>query len=376
MSSEFRLVAPVEEQANPDKVKGLLSTLRFASFVRPVNDEPNRKSLGLDEPRWVIHLDQGSIHYRLRLGGKAPAPAGASYLEVTGENAPGKGVFVVRQGLVDQLSVTLEDFRSHELAAIGKDSLSQLRFVHGRTQWALQNDQGRWRFAGMLGDHLADRDGVDRFFLQLARIKFEKFLPLAQAQAAQTQAAQGTAVAELTLTPKDPAAKPIRLQLGAACPGQEEWVVAVRAAPDSVSGCVSGSLSEDLQAAAALSVEQHLFALHADEVEAMTLKRGEASLALLRSATGYRMTSPAQGDADRVLVDERLQSWLDLAGEVLPAEAAHKFEASTSLIFQGVSDIPERYREQSVEFGPLETGKPVIARRQVDGALVQLPRLI
>ncbi|HTM45008.1 MAG TPA: DUF4340 domain-containing protein [Polyangiaceae bacterium] len=366
----FRLIAPIEEQANPEKIKALLSTLQYASFVRPVADaQIDRKSLGLEDPRWVIHVDQGPIHYRLRLGGNAPAPFGASYLEVTGENAPGKGIFVVRQGLVEPLSVTVEDFRSHELAAIGKDSLTQIQFSQGQNRWTLRNDAGRYRFAGMQGNQLAARDAVDHFFLQLARIKFENFL-----SDADLKGKLDPPEISMILTPKDGATKPITLQLGAACPGHEEWRIAARESSERVTGCVSRALVDDLNLDAASLVEHHIFALHPDEVETLTLKRGDASLTLERSANGYRMTSPAQGDVERPVADDRVRAWLDLSGEQAPADSTN-FEATASITLHGVSDIADRYREQRVEFGPLEEGKPVLVRREVDGAVLLLPPL-
>jgi hypothetical protein len=128
-ASEFHLVKPVSERAKREAVDELLRTLRYASYLRQVDEESlDRTALGLESPRWVLHLWQGDTHYRLRLGQQAPQPSHSHYLEVTGENVSAKGVFVVREGLVQELTLDLADFRSHTLAPIGKGALSELRF--------------------------------------------------------------------------------------------------------------------------------------------------------------------------------------------------------------------------------------------------------
>jgi hypothetical protein len=375
-SKDFRIVAPIEEQAKAEKVSSLLGSLRFASFLRRLDDGQNSATeLGLEPPRWILHVDHGDIRYRIRLGGKATSPPGSSYLEVTGENAPAKGVFVVRDGLVSELTLNLGDFRSNELAAIGQSSLQQVDWQYAAQRWTLENDGGRWRFAAEQGKALAGREQVERFFTQLTRLKLETFLDMAAARNA-----LGQDVMHLSLLPKHEGAVRIEIEIGGPCPEHPQWLVAVRSEKTSVAGCVVKEIAEELKITPAMLAEQHLFSLRHDEVESFEISRGEAKLAATRSEKGFRMTAPTSADVDGDLGEQWLKEWLELTGETpasgsVAAGTLVLSEPRASVLLRAVSDVPQAYGEQRVDLGTL-AGKPgVFAVRSADGAVLHLPQL-
>src|SRR5262245_50560343 len=85
----WALKEPLVEDAEPFGVQKLLGTLEFASYVRQIKpEEVNRTAFGLDDPELVVHIDMGSIHYRIRVGREASSPAGSHYVEIAGEDTP------------------------------------------------------------------------------------------------------------------------------------------------------------------------------------------------------------------------------------------------------------------------------------------------
>jgi hypothetical protein len=369
-TDEFRLIAPVEERAKVEKVSSLLGSLRFASFLRRVED-PKSDALGLRQPRWVLHVDHGDIHYRLRLGGASVSPPSSSYLEVTGENVPDKGVFVVRDGLVNELSVKLDDFRSHELAAIGQASLARVDFRGAVGEWALKSDSGRWRVAGPPAAPLADRNQVERFFTQLARLKLETFLDIKTARGL-----VGERPLRISLVPLKASHTPVEIEIGGSCPDQPQWLVAVRSEGTHSAGCVSKEIVEDLSVAPEALRERHLFSLRADEVESFELMHGDGKLALTRSESGFRMTAPSEGDVEAEAAEQLLNDWLAITGEIQPdASAATVGHPRTHIVLRAVSDVAEKYREQRFELGPLVGKAGMIGLRSSDGVVLQLPHV-
>lgn len=365
---EFKLVSPVEEQAKAEKISALLGSLRFASFLRKVED-PQGAALGLDHPRWVLHVDQGDVHYRLRLGASAASPPGSSYLEVTGENVTAKGVFVVRDGLVSELTLKLDDFRSHELAAIGQNSLVSVRVQDASGQWELKNDGGRWRFTGSRAV-LADRNQVERFFTQLSRLKLETFLAPTTARSA-----LGPQIQHISLVPKQAGAAPVEIEIGAPCPAHPEWLTAIRSEGAVSAGCISKEIAEDLKISSEALLERHLFSLRHDEVESFELIRGDGKLALTRSESGFRMTAPTDSAVELAVAEQLLKDWLALTGEPLDeASTVVLGEPRASLIVHAVSDVAAPYREQRLELGTLAGKAGLVAVRSSDAVVLQLPR--
>lgn len=367
---EFAIVEPIEERAKVEKVSSLLGSLRFASFLRRV-DEAQGTAFGLERPRWVLHVDHGNVHYRLRLGGQAPSPPGSSYLEVTGENVSAKGVFVVRDGLVDELTLKLDEFRSHELAAIGQSSLAELGFQGGAIgQWKVKQDAGRWRFADASAA-LVDRDRIERFFTQLARLKLETFLDLSAAHAA-----LGSQPWQLVLVPKEARLASVQIEIGGPCPNQPQWLVAVRSQGTSSAGCVSKEIAEELKIDPDALKERHLFSLRHDEVESVELTRAEGKLAFARSESGFRMTAPTEGNVETEIAEQLLKDWLSLTGEPRgELRQVSLAEPRATLLLRAVSDVATTYREQRLELGTL-VGKPgVFAVRSSDSAVLQLAQL-
>lgn len=367
---QFRLTEPVEEPARQEKIDALLRSLRFASFLRRVDDQVNRATLGLDQPQWVLHVTVGKIQYRLRLGATASEPPGSHYLELTGEGAPGKGVYVVRAGLVEELAVQATEFRSHELAAIGKDSLKEVRYQRGNVQWHLRGDAGRWRFVDRFSGALVDRDVADAFFLRLARLAFSDFLDPGQARTLLPAEPM-----RLGLTPRDATRQAIDIELGGTCPGHPDRVVAIRRDPEVVAGCVPLEHADTLEVQPQQLLATRLFDLRLDEVEAFQLERAGTTLSLLRIPGGFRMTSPEQGDVDRQLGEQRLRAWLTLEGRPLLEDPPPVRDVSARVQLRGVSDIGQPYREQAVELLGTATDSSLLVKRLVDGVVLEVPRI-
>ena len=145
---QWRLRRPVASDAEAATVDQLLRHLRFSTWLRQVDMQGiSRDSLGLEQPRWVWHVDIGDARYRLRLGKPTESPKGAAYLEVTGENTPKKGVFVVTDSVVTDLAVPAQDFRVRRLVPLPEADVAELSLSSkGETLRLSQPARNDWRF--------------------------------------------------------------------------------------------------------------------------------------------------------------------------------------------------------------------------------------
>src|SRR6188474_369411 len=87
-STEWLITSPARETADAYAVDKLLNALDLATWIRRI--EPSaveRGEFGLDTPASVLRVHMGSISYRVSIGKAATAPAGAVYVEISGDGA-------------------------------------------------------------------------------------------------------------------------------------------------------------------------------------------------------------------------------------------------------------------------------------------------
>jgi len=261
--SAWSLKEPVVEGAEPFAVEKLLGTLEFSSYIRQIKpEEVARTAFGLDDPELVIHVDMGTINYRLRVGHEAASPKGAHYVEVAGENAPAKGVVLVSKSLLDELDVKADDFRERYVMPYLSPALDRIviegqggtrKLRHGA--W-----QDGWRFDGMLSDVRVGRAGLDRMLSQFARTRADRFVDPAEAE----KNVGGAESVTVTLVPTNTKEKTGIVVVGGACPTSGMDVLALRRAPDRLAACVPKSVLSGLTIPPEGLVDRTLFWMRPD----------------------------------------------------------------------------------------------------------------
>ncbi|WP_437970244.1 DUF4340 domain-containing protein [Sorangium sp. So ce260] len=372
--------------ADEPTVDQLLGTLEFATAERRVSEEASdRAALGLAAPRLTIALAMGPRRERLLLGGSAPTPPGAVYAEVAG-----RGVFVVTKQLAAALDVPPDRFRSRSFVPYLPAELSGLtldgeggsrRF--SRAPWGGGRGAG-FRFAEGSPEGSGVRvsaPALDLVLSALGRMQAEAFL--SEEEAAQAAASAGPRVT-LTLLPSDPSARDGVIDVGGACPGRPDHVVAVRREPTRAAACVPASVLDPLTQDAARFVDLALVAAPLDEVAEVKLAagdRGAPSLELARAGSEWHLRAPEDRPVPTETGRALVQAILDVrATRLLPAASDPEAlgldppRATLRVVSTPASagEGEPQERIETLEIGAEQAGV-VRVRRLEDGAIAEIP---
>lgn len=370
----WRMVEPEEADADNYSVDKLLGALEFAGVVRRIKPrEVNRKAFGLNRPRLVVRISMGTIRYVLTIGKTTASPPGAAYAALSGEGAPGKGVIVVAQGLVKQLSVSADELRGRQMTPYLSPDIARLTLKGDGGTRTLRHVRGNdWRFDGMLHNVRLSRRAFDRVLVQFARIQADHFISLKTAERA---LGSGSTV-DITMTPRNAKQAPGVLVVGGKCPGDSQDVVAIRHSPNPVAACVSSSVMTDLETPAQDLVDHGLFTVHEDEVESLKIENGGQELSLDRKGAGFLMRKPRRADVTLDAGDQRLTQILSARGQIIDApnvkELGLEPPRGKITISSAAADEAHVVTETVLVSAPTADGK-VYAERKADGTVLLLP---
>ena len=369
---EWRLVQPVQEEPEAEVVQNLVGSIEFAKVVRRIDPpDVDRKSFGLEVPRAALSLTLPRVSYRLLLGGPAPAPPGAAYLELSGDGVANPGVVVIPGDLVEALDVSLEDLRGQLILPYQVTSLRGLTLEGAGGTRKLARHGEQWQFDGMQRDLCVDRDVMQTLAVQLSRSKADPFLDDQAARRAQ----QDADTVKVTALPQDTKRARAVVVFGGDCPSRPRAVVAIRRKPNPVAACVSAEVMTALRAPAGELVARGLFSLRPDEVERLEISAGERRLDLVRKGDGFLMRAPSEREVQLDIGNQRLESLLALRGELIPDAEAGALElepAAGQVTLHAVVGAGKKEHSESVQFVRNEKEGRVYVRRSTDGATLSL----
>lgn len=371
---DWRITAPIEEEADVAAVHSFLTTLELATWTRQVEPaEVDRGRFGLDAPRFVVRVRMGAIGYRLRVGAEAPSPPGAAYVEVDGDGAPRPAVGIVSKSLVQELDVTVATFRERLLMPYLSSSLDALVLEgRGGERRMKRGAWGGWRFDRMAGELRVNREALDRILLQFARTSAEHFID----REAATRAFAGVETVRVTMVPSGGRPRGV-VEVGGTCPDAPEDVVALRHEPDPVAACVPRSVMEGLTTTERELVDTSLFSLRRDEVEAWTSTEGERVLEVARKESGYVLRKPREAEIEEDAGNKRLFEMVTARGRlvagVAPAEVGLEPPAAR-VELTSVAESEEKVRREVVLVGRPGRDGSVHVLREHDGAVLLVTR--
>lgn len=361
--------------ANQQMVDQLLGTLEYATFERRVSkDAVTEAELGLGSPATVVTVEMGTKTYRVAIGGVAPTPKDARYCEADG------GIYVVTAQLAAALDMRPEALRtrtfvpyvSTDLKGLLADGEGGARHF-ARAAWVGSRGAG-FRFDGSTpeGDVRADAEAIDRLLGALGSLQAETFLADDEADKALQKRVT------LTLVPKDAKQPKAVIEVGGACPGNADQVVAVRREPSRTSACVPKSVMETLEAPAAGYVDLGVMGAGADEVSELSITQDGKTIEIARSGTGWHMRKPADRKVSLAAGNDLVSGLAALAATKIvtgspkelgldPPRATLRAESSTPSV--GADDAE---RVETIEIGAPQ-GDVVHARRLEDGVILEFP---
>lgn len=369
----WNLIEPLREEAETYAVEKLLGTLEFARVVRRIRAEDvDRAAFGLDTPVRSLDIRMGTIHYQLAIGKEAAQPAGARYLEVRAEGAPGSGVVLVGRDLFQELSVDLADLRGRQLVPYFSSDASRILLDGpGGRRVLTAMPHGRWRFEGMYGNLRLNRVLLDSVLVQFARLKADSFLALPEAEKH-----LGAEPLRLELTPKEKGKPKGILDVGGSCPKNEVDVIAIRRAPDPVAACVPKSVLGPLSLPAERLADRAVSSGRSDEIESVSLRVGDKTLLLNRKESGFRLEKPVAGDVSLEAGNAFVARLAEATGNWVPdadPKALGLAPAAGEVRFKVVV-ADAGMLEEVVELGRAGADGVLHVRRKQDGAVLALTR--
>jgi hypothetical protein len=373
---EWSLSEPFETDADDAPVEKLLGSLRYATWERevpgPLGPSADAGVPGALLSERVLSVQMGKIAYRLRLGTPSVSPPGSQYVEVT-RDAAAPHVYVIKQGLVDELFVDGDVFRGKQIVPYRKSSIGRVVLSSAAGVRRLKRVGDDFHFDEMQDGQRARRAEVDRIFMALARATAEPILDLDAAQAA-LAADSSVLVAVRPTAPDKPEGS---FEFGGNCPSDPQKTVAVRHLPEPLAGCVERSVLYALREPASSLIDSTLFSLHADEVDSVSITEGDQVLDFARQGDGFVLRQPRPADIDSDAAKDRLTRILGIDGELLPAREKPRGAAdfSAAIVTLDSSARPgEEHTHQTVRVSPARTDGSRLAYREADGAVVVIPR--
>ncbi|HEY2515193.1 MAG TPA: DUF4340 domain-containing protein, partial [Polyangiaceae bacterium] len=355
---EWWMRSPRDEKANSEGADKLSSAMEFAGVARKV--DLHAGALGLESPRARGEVAMGGVSYRFALGGEAPTPPGAGYLQVEGQ-----GPVVVSRDFVQTLLQGPEVYRSRKVVPYLSIALARLEREGGGGPLSLTRaDDVSFKFTG--SGLRASRPKLDTLWGALADARAEVFL---------TDAVADPLVASpkvtLTMTPTGGAAPGI-LRVGGACPGNEDDVVLVRDAPSRLSTCAPKGILPGLEVAEVDLIDTRLFAAHDDEVTEVRIESvppGRA-LELARKDGAWREKAPEERD----LAGEDAEQATALVTGLAQLEGAHPKRSDAPI--EAVARVTLRRAgddvAEVVELGAPDAKGGAVVRRAFDGARLEV----
>ena len=204
-AGEWRLTAPIADNANQGAVSSLLSTLRTLKAERTLPAAGLKLAdYGLDKPQLTASVeDESGKTFALRLGNELPL--GNSRALTTG----GGDVYVVSKYIATDVERDLAGWRSDQLVQVYSSDVASVSIASPAGRVALANTSGVWTITEPFAD-LADRDRAEGLISDLNAARIKEFI-----DAPGDLAALGLAkpALEVNLVRKDK--PPVKLEFGA-----------------------------------------------------------------------------------------------------------------------------------------------------------------
>ena len=289
--------------ADPAVIEEVLSTLEYATWRRTLPEEGARDlaKLGFESPRLELSINAGARSYRLLLGKPAEFPDQSLYARV--QNESGQAVTgVVDDKLLDKLLRGEQEFRGNALFLYGRSETSALAIEQNETHLQLRADSLGFLTEQSSEDGLekirAKRELSDLIFFQMARASISTFIDPTTAKSLIADDANA-----ITVIQESHDAPRVSVRFGGRCPNDKLSTVAMRTAPDVVSGCVTRTILPALRISSEAIRDRSAAPLNPDEIDHVVIRektphaKRESKLDLIRSEDAFSLLSH---DSERV----------------------------------------------------------------------------
>ena len=372
--AHFRLVEPVRETADAATVDKFLSALGSARSLRAVEQGTPANMLGFSKPALRVRVQTPKRSYQLTLGGSAPTPEGARYVQISADRES-PAVVVVAKSVAEDLAVDLASFRLHGLVPVNETDVTRIGISSQKLNIRLERSTATsFVIAAEHGAKLlANRETLKTLFFQLSRLTASSFLSESEAETG-----LGPAPAHFELELKDPK-DTLRFAVGGSCPFDTSKLVVVRRAPDIQRACAARELETTLGLEPDDFVDRRAFSLHTDEVEELDIAGGERKFTLLRKGSGFVLHGNSETQVELEAGNQRILELLEAEGERVPFELAKLNElgldpASGSVTLRSSAARDADVVAQVVRVGKRDQAGNLLVFREQDRVVLRIPR--
>lgn len=368
-SASFALVSPVKEPADDTAVNKFLSALSNAHALRPVASGSPVSTFGLDQPRLRITAKTDKRTYHLLVGGNAPTPEGACYVQVANADEAPKTV-VVDKSVAQDLAVDLDAFRQRGIVSLSQPDVTRITIASPKLNLVLKRSTGTSFLIDGEPKTLADRELVSSLFFQVSRLTANRFL-----SAGDAEAALGPDRAHFEFETKASKQR-VRFEAGGTCPGDPAQLVVVRRSPGTQSACAARELEATLRHSADDFIDRHPFSLHADEVEELDIS-GKNKFILLRKGNAFVLHGSSETPVELEAGNQRIASLLDVTGESVLGQKPSDLgldPAQNTVTLRSSAARDADVVQQVVRVGNTDSAGNLWLYREQDSAVLRVPR--
>jgi hypothetical protein len=360
----FHMTRPEMAATDTASVDQLVAALELATVVRRVDEAPAAAGA---KPRARGTLTFGARTLRFTLGGPAPVPEGASYLDVEGA-----GTVVVARELASELLRPFDAYRDRTLVPMPVSDIVRFEVEGPDGALVLERlDEASFRVPG---GPRASREVTDRFTSAVPELRAVTFVRDVDAKSLAASSRS------LTLTGRD--GRSLRVRFGGSCPGDPPDVLAVVEGDQKLAACVPSSIAAAFDVAPATVVDRRLFLAHPDEASELVIEASNgAALSIARVGNGFRERRPRARELGtdeseiaaallaRVLAVSGAVALSPLAGATEPAKAG-RAPAGGPIALRIAVGRAGTEAEEHVEI--VDVGSAHFAHRVADGQWLAL----
>jgi len=304
----WRLVAPIETEADQATVKSLVNALKDLKNEQEIEEEPEDPGrFGLAEPQIEVTVKPAEgkgEEIVLHVGEKSPVGSN-SYLMVGGEDR----ILLGSADLEYTLNKELFDLREKRVVAFQRTELKCLKITSEKGTLALEKEDTSWKLTQPMQARATESE-VNTMITALTSLRVEEFREEESTDLASYGLAHPRLTAELTLG-DDKAVK--RVLLGNPVEGHDEQIFAKRAEKPQVY-VVRDKVFTDLSKDVEKLRDRKVLDFKRYQVKGIAIERPEEeTIALNKGEAGkWRIASPIEARADGGKVSELLTTVGDL----------------------------------------------------------------
>jgi hypothetical protein len=314
---------PVDEAT----VDQLLLTLKNLEVVRDVAKTVTKNELGLTSPDLGLSFSSKNHTYRVSLGKECPSPEKSRYALLAIDS--NERMVVLSPQTVALLQISPERLifrRVTDWLPSEVDTVKMSRNYRDIT--IIQQKSGQFVLGGVPIKR-AKRGPVERLLLALTELKVNFYLDVAPSPQEQSL--------NITLTRNDEHQQQVvEFRFFGRCPKDPSLTTVFITDQKTRYGCIESSVLEGIPLTAESFDDNHLFFLHDDEVEKLTVTAKNNSFTLERQGTAFRLLSPEEKAVTLAAGNQLLKALVSATGRALGPCDASKVASSTIQLRSGL----------------------------------------